>query len=74
MRLFVSYDRPDWSRVDSLVTSLRQAGIEVWLGSALVGGWPWWDKIPVPSPVPPARFGDLNGRISAPMIIAPVQR
>ena len=74
MRLFVSYARPDQSRVDTLVTGLRQAGIEVWLDSDLVGGWSWWDKIPVPPPVPPARFGDLNERISAPMIIAPVQR
>ena len=46
MQLFFSYARPDRSRVDSLVIQLRQAtGIEVWLDSDLVGGWPWWDKI-----------------------------
>ena len=45
MQLFFSYARPDRLRVDSLVTRLRQAGIEVWLDSDLVGGWPWWDKI-----------------------------
>jgi TIR domain/Interferon-induced transmembrane protein len=45
MPLFVSYARPDRPRVDSLVTRLRQAGIEVWLDSDLIGGWPWWDKI-----------------------------
>jgi TIR domain len=45
MRLFFSYARPDRPRVESLVTRLRQAGIDVWLDSDLVGGWPWWDKI-----------------------------
>ena len=45
MRLFFSYARPDRPRVESLVTPLRQAGIDVWLDSDLVGGWPWWDKI-----------------------------
>ena len=45
MQLFFSYARPDRLRVDSLVTRLRQAGIEIWLDSDLVGGWPWWDKI-----------------------------
>jgi hypothetical protein len=46
MQLFFSYARPDRSRVDSLVIKLRQAtGIEIWLDSDLVGGWPWWDKI-----------------------------
>ena len=46
MQLFFSYARPDRSRVDSLVIQLRQAtGIEIWLDSDLVGGWPWWDKI-----------------------------
>ena len=45
MQLFFSYARPDRLRVDSLVTRLRQAGIEIWLDSNLVGGWPWWDKI-----------------------------
>ena len=44
-QLFFSYARPDGLRVDSLVTRLRQAGIEIWLDSDLVGGWPWWDKI-----------------------------
>ena len=46
MQLFFSYARPDRPRVDSLVIQLRQAtGIEIWLDSDLVGGWPWWDKI-----------------------------
>jgi hypothetical protein len=45
MQLFFSYARPDRPRVESLVTRLRQAGIDVWLDSDLVGGWPWWDKI-----------------------------
>jgi TIR domain/Interferon-induced transmembrane protein len=45
MKLFFSYARPDRPRVESLVTRLRQAGIDVWLDSDLVGGWPWWDKI-----------------------------
>jgi hypothetical protein len=45
VQLFVSCARPDRLRVDSLVTRLRQAGIEIWLDSDLVGGWPWWDKI-----------------------------
>ena len=45
MQLFLSYARPDRPRVDTLVTRLRQAGIDVWLDSDLVGGWPWWDKI-----------------------------
>ena len=45
MQLFFSYARPDRLRVDSLVTRLRQAGIEIWLDGDLVGGWPWWDKI-----------------------------
>jgi TIR domain len=45
MQLFFSYARLDRLRVDSLVTRLRQAGIEIWLDSDLVGGWPWWDKI-----------------------------
>jgi hypothetical protein len=45
MRLFFSYARPDRPRADLLVTRLRQAGIEVWLDSDLIGGWPWWDKI-----------------------------
>jgi TIR domain/Interferon-induced transmembrane protein len=45
MQLFISYARPDRSRVDTLVMRLRQAGIDVWLDSDLVGGWPWWDKI-----------------------------
>jgi hypothetical protein len=45
MLLFFSYARPDRPRVESLVTRLRQAQIDVWLDSDLVGGWPWWDKI-----------------------------
>lgn len=45
MQLFFSYARSDRLRVDSLVTRLRQAGIDIWLDSDLVGGWPWWDKI-----------------------------
>jgi TIR domain len=45
MRLFFSYARSDRPRVESLVTRLRQAGIDVWLDSDLIGGWPWWDKI-----------------------------
>jgi hypothetical protein len=45
VQLFVSYAHPDRLRAESLSTQLRQAGIEVWLDSDLVGGWPWWDRI-----------------------------
>lgn len=45
MQLFVSYARTDRPRVESLVMRLRQAGIEVWLDSDLVGGQEWWDRI-----------------------------
>jgi len=45
MQLFVSYARPDWLRAESLAVQLRQAGIEVWLDSDLVGGQRWWDRI-----------------------------
>lgn len=45
MQLFFSYARSDRPRIESLVTRLRQAGIDVWLDSDLIGGWPWWDKI-----------------------------
>jgi hypothetical protein len=45
MELFVSYARPDWRQVNTLVEKLRHAGIGVWLDSDLVGGQPWWDKI-----------------------------
>lgn len=45
MQLFVSYARPDRLRVDPLAIQLRQAGIEIWLDSDLVGGQTWWDKI-----------------------------
>ena len=41
--LLVRSTRPATGRV--LVTRLRQAQIDVWLDSDLVGGWPWWDKI-----------------------------
>ena len=45
MQLFVSYARPDRLRAESLAVQLRQAGIEVWLDSDLVGGQRWWDRI-----------------------------
>lgn len=45
MQLFVSYARPDRLRAESLAVRLRQAGIEVWLDSDLVGGQRWWDRI-----------------------------
>jgi TIR domain len=45
VQLFVSYARPDRARTESLTLRLRQAGIEVWLDSDLVGGQEWWDRI-----------------------------
>ncbi|HXC83146.1 MAG TPA: toll/interleukin-1 receptor domain-containing protein [Trebonia sp.] len=45
MQLFISYARPDRTRAESLTLRLRQAGINVWLDSDLVGGQAWWDRI-----------------------------
>jgi TIR domain len=45
MQLFISYARADTVRAESLTLQLRQAGINVWLDSDLVGGQAWWERI-----------------------------
>lgn len=45
MQLFISYARADAVRAGSLTLQLRQAGIDVWLDSDLVGGQEWWERI-----------------------------
>ncbi len=45
MQIFISYAHQDRPKVNSLAMQLRQAGIDTWVDSELMGGQVWWDKI-----------------------------
>jgi len=45
MQIFISYAHQDRPKVNSLAMQLRQAGIDTWVDSELIGGQVWWDKI-----------------------------
>ncbi len=45
VRLYISYARPDWAKVDSLVQRLRDSGHSVWVDTDLMGGQSWWDSV-----------------------------
>ena len=45
MEIFLSYERPDRHRAESVAQQLRRAGNGVWLDSAQVRQQAWWDQI-----------------------------